>query len=45
MGVAIKFMRPYNLLNEFMNWADFLHADFDATIFGKTNIVLYIFEF
>ena len=23
----------------------FLHADCDAIIFGKTNIVLYIFDF
>ena len=39
------FMRPRSLLNEFMNWAYFLHADCDAIIFGKTNIVLYIFDF
>ena len=30
---------------EFMNWADFLHADCDAITSGKTNIVLYIFDF
>ena len=34
-----------NLLNKFMDWADFLHADCDAITFGKTNIVLYIFDF
>ena len=28
-----QFMRPLNLLNEFMDWADFLHADCDAIIF------------
>ena len=27
-----------------MDWADFLHADSDAIIFGKTNITLYIFD-
>ena len=33
MGMA---MVPYNLCNEneFMNWADFLHADCDVIIFG-----------
>ena len=28
-----------------MDWADFLHADCDVIIFGKTNIILYIFDF
>ena len=37
-------MRPLNLQNEFMNWADFLHADSDAIMFGKTNTILYIFD-
>ena len=34
-----------NLLNEFMNWADFLNADCDAIIFGKTNVMHYTFDF
>ena len=41
-------MKPCNQLylkNESMNWADILHADCDATIFYKTNIILYIFDF
>ena len=27
-----------------MNQADFLHAECDAITFGKTDIVLYIFD-
>ena len=41
-------LRPSNLLylkNVYVNWADFLHADCDAVIFGKTNIALFIFDF
>ena len=34
MGMAVYFMRPKNLLNECMNWADFLHADCDTIFFG-----------
>ena len=32
-------------MNECMNWADFLHVACDAVIFGKTNIVPYMFGF
>ena len=28
-----------------MNWADILQADCDSIIFGKNNIILYIFSF
>ena len=33
------------LKNELMSWADFLHVECDAIIFGYTNIALYIFDF
>ena len=29
----------------YMNWVDILQADCDSIIFGKNNIVLYIFDF
>ena len=45
MGMVILFMIPYNLLNKFIGWADFLHADYDAIIFYSTNIALVIFGF
>ena len=44
-GMVILFLRPLNLLNEFMNWADFLHADCDSMVFSYTDIVLYILDF
>ena len=34
-----------HLLSEFNDWADFLHADYDAVIFDYTNIALFIFDF
>ena len=30
---------------EFMNWAEFLHADSDAIVFGYTDILHNIFDF
>ena len=39
MDAAIYFMKPQNLLNVFMNWNDFLQADCDAIIFGRSNII------
>ena len=34
-----------NLKDEYMNWADFLHADSDAIIFSLLNILFCIFDF
>ena len=47
IGVAIDFMKPKNLVfckNKFMNWADFLNADNDTILFGKTDILLFDFQ-
>ena len=33
------------MINKFVSWADFLHADRDATIFGYTGILFHVFDF
>ena len=38
-------LNPLYLKSELTNSADFLHADCEAIIFGKTDIVLCIFNF
>ena len=36
---------PKICTSKFMDWADFLHTDYDTISFGTTNIILYIFDF
>ena len=39
-------MKPLYLLyfkNGFLNWTDLLNADSDPTIFGETDILVFVF--